>query len=122
MKIYQVLHQYEVDGGFGDAIGCKDVVACFESEHDANAFCEKYDRTHIYAEPYDELTCGTLLIKEMELVTHKEFNIKNNPSYYGYKACGWFDIEDWEDTEKYSDTEPLMVPIAPLLELDINML
>lgn len=99
MKVYQVLHGYETDGGFGDAVYCSDVVACFENENDAKAFCEKWDRTHVYEKPYDELECGTLFIQEMEFITHSEFNVENNPSHYGYHACGWFGIEDWESEE-----------------------
>lgn len=116
MRIYQVLHYYDVDGGFGDAVGCSDVIACFESEADAKAFCEKWDRTHVYDVPYAELECGTLGIVEMELVTHEEFSVNNRPSHYGYSR--WVHIEDWEEPEQYSDTEPLMSTIAEQLGLD----
>lgn len=116
MKIYQVVHYYDVDGGFGDAVGNSDVIACFEREEDAKAFCEKWDRTHVYDVPYAELECGTLGITEMELVTHEEFDVNNRPSHYGYNV--WFHIEDWEEPEQYSDTEPLMSTIAEQLGLD----
>jgi hypothetical protein len=67
MKIYLVMHNYDVDGGYGDAIGTTDVVAAFDNEVAANAFVEKYNNLHVYKSPYDNLYCGNLHVIPMEL-------------------------------------------------------
>ena len=82
-NIYLVFHAYDVDGGNGDAIGCKDLVAVFKEKEDAEKFIEKYSDPHVYDNPYDELWTGRLLLKEEELVTHELFDINNN---HGFNA------------------------------------
>ena len=77
MKVFQVIHEYELDGGYGDAVGCEEVVAVFENEEDAKAFVKRFARPHIYDKPYDYLTCGELSISEVEIVLHKDFNLEN---------------------------------------------
>lgn len=64
-KIYQVIHEYDVDGGYGDAVGCEDVIAVFSKKEDADAFVEKYANPHVYDTPYADLCCGKLVVKEM---------------------------------------------------------
>ena len=66
-KIYQVVHEYDTDGGFGDAIWQRDVVAVFENEDDAKAFVERFAKPHVYAKLYDSLCCGDLTIDEVEI-------------------------------------------------------
>ena len=67
-KIYQVVHEYDADGGFGDAIWQRDVVAVFENEDDAKAFVERFAKPHVYDKPYDYLCCGSLTINEVEIL------------------------------------------------------
>lgn len=66
-KIYQVIHQYDVDGGFGDAVPQEDIVAIFSAKRKAEEFVAKYIKPHVYKAPYSALYCGNLVIKEMQV-------------------------------------------------------
>lgn len=84
MKIYQVLHYYDVDGGFGDAISEVDTVGpLFSSREDAEKFVKKYSAPHVYDEPYAPLRCGYLEIEERELVD------KHEPYHVDEKSFWW---------------------------------
>ena len=83
MKIYNVAHVYDVDGGFGDAISSEDFVAAFESREDAEAFVAKYSKPYVYEKPYNELWCNHFVIVETEVVTRSEFDINKTPKEYG---------------------------------------
>ena len=67
-KIYQVVHEFYTDGGFGDAIWQREVVAVFEDLDDAKAFVERFEKPHIYDKPYDNLWCGQLEIDEVNVM------------------------------------------------------
>ena len=49
-KVYHVIHQYDVDGGFGDAIPQEDIVAIFSAKATAEDFVAKYMKPHVYEE------------------------------------------------------------------------
>lgn len=68
MKVYIVKHEYDVDGGIGDAIGKEDVLCGFTSEAEAEAFVSAYEKPHIYDQPYDDLWCGNLVIEELNMI------------------------------------------------------
>ena len=67
MTLYQVIHTYDVDGGFGDAVYQRDIIATFSSREKAEEFVAKYQKPHIYAKPYSYLSCGTLIIEENKI-------------------------------------------------------
>lgn len=67
MKVYIVKHVYDVDGGFGDAIGEEDVLCGFASKAEAEAFVSAYERPHVYDRPYNDLWCGTLVVEELNM-------------------------------------------------------
>ena len=67
MEVYIVKHEYEVDGGFGDAVGVSDVLCGFASKAEAEAFVRAYENPHVYDRPYAELTCGDLVIEELTM-------------------------------------------------------
>ena len=75
MKVYAVYHLYEIDGGSGDAVASEICVEIFERESDAKAFVDKCHNPRVYRKPYDELYCGVLSIREMNIITHDEFNL-----------------------------------------------
>ena len=77
MKVYQVFHLYDVDGGFGDAVGQSEVIASFENKDDAIALCERLRNEHVYDKPYADLWCGCLAVEEFDIVSHKDFSIDN---------------------------------------------
>ena len=83
MKIYNVVHVYDEDGGFGDAMSTEEFVAAFESAEDAQAFVEKYSKPYVYDRPYSELYCNQFVIVETEIITHAEFDINKTPREYG---------------------------------------
>ena len=67
-KCYQVVHWYDVDGGFGDAISNTDVIATFKNKEDAEKFVEKYKDPYVYDTPYQDLHCGDLEISEIDIL------------------------------------------------------
>ena len=102
-KLYQVVHDYCVDGGFGDAVPVSDVVMVFEDNDDAKAFVDRFAKPHVYDIPYAALTCGDLNIVEIDVygkgeldldkvdpVKEKFIWLKEVDGYYGA-------IEDEED-------------------------
>ena len=66
-KIYLVIHCFDVDGGFGDAIPQEEVICGFDNREDANGFVEKYSNPHIYDSPYASLECGILRVEELNM-------------------------------------------------------
>ena len=67
--VYVILHCYTVDGGFGDSVAVEDVIGFVTSEEEAKEYCEKYDSTHVYDEPYAELVCGELAYVQLNHLT-----------------------------------------------------
>ena len=91
-KVYEVVHIYDVDGGFGDAIGNEDVIAIFDDKEKAYEFANKYDNPHIYGTPYADLWCGKLRVNEKEINT-------GIPE----KEMWWLDREEEDNTEDYGE-------------------
>lgn len=111
MKIYLIQHIYETDGGFGDAIYNEEILGCFLDKAQAEEYVAKWGETqYIYAKPYDYLTYGQLLVKEMNLdslsldvdpfkdtyfekrrARYLETKKEDDPEIFGYE-----DDEDWD--------------------------
>ena len=70
--IYQVIHYYDVDGGFGDAIQKEKVLFTTLNKEVAEKFVHKYSNKHIYDTPYNDLYTGELAIKEMPIINKYE--------------------------------------------------
>ena len=70
--VFQVIHDYDVDGGFGDAVGCSDVIATFKDQKDAEAFIEHFARPIVYDKPYSELHCGELRMEPVQIIEHND--------------------------------------------------
>lgn len=68
MKIYNVIHKYDVDGGFGDAISQSKLLFTTTSKEVAEQFVNNYSNPHIYEVPYSELWEGTLVITEQTVI------------------------------------------------------
>ena len=103
MNIFQVVHVYDEDGGFGDAIRCEKVVAVFESEEDAKAFVERFARPHVYDKPYAYLMCGELDIWEINVIQHKDFDLENwNENEFSWNSGYMKDEYEEEDSEDYN--------------------
>ena len=102
--IYQVVHQYDVDGGFGDAIPRVDVLEVFESKKNAEKFVEKFGNPHMYDKPYHELWCGNLFIKEIEVVPEQE--IDEWLESYNKEDMWWLDNNGWVYEYSWEREEP----------------
>lgn len=74
-KLYQVVHNYDVDGGYGDAIPVSDVIMVFEDIEDAKAFVKRFAKPHVYYIPYAELVCGLLDIIEINVYEKDELDL-----------------------------------------------
>ena len=76
MKIYIIIHCYDVDGGFGDAIPDETPLFATKSKTKAEAYVAKYSNPEVYASPYADLYHHELRIKEINL---KEPDINVDP-------------------------------------------
>ena len=95
-EMYVVTHEYNTENMDFESVSYSDLVACFENFQDAEAFCKKWDKDHKYYEnDIYSFYCGELIIQEIKFVSHTEFNVENNPSFYGYK-CNKVKIDDWK--------------------------
>ena len=99
--MYQVVHCYDTDGGFGDAVSEERVVAVFEDEDDAKAFISKFEKPHVYFVPYDELMCGTLEPRELEVISHDSFNIGSVDT----SEFWWLQKSMWEEMHEKAEKE-----------------
>ena len=66
-KVYVIMHQFEKDGGFGDAIRTEELIAIFEDLKMAEVFKEKFQKPHVYDNPWADLECGELEIREIAI-------------------------------------------------------
>lgn len=81
MKLFGVYHEWDTDGGFGDAVGQKDLIGVTNSEEEAKAYVEKWSNDHIYDKPYDYLHCGLLIYEELPMLG----SIDEEPDIYPYE-------------------------------------
>ena len=124
MKIYNVFHCYDEDGGYGDAIGVTDLVAVFSSREEAEKYVKKYSNRHQH--PWAYLHRGGLRISEgqtvFDSVDEAEPFDAGDPDEYGKYLQKMIDMhekegsssyfpEDWkEDYEKYINGIPYEEP------------
>ena len=73
MNVYVIKHEYEIDGGFGDAVDVSDVIGFCTTEDKAKEICEKYSNGHVYDVPYQELECGHITYEELHEVNDDMF-------------------------------------------------
>lgn len=66
-KVYAIMHQFDEDGGFGDAVYKEELIVVFEDKKMAETFIEKFQKPHVYDIPYDKLRCGELEIREIAI-------------------------------------------------------
>ena len=99
--IYIVYHDYDVDGGFGDAIYESDIVCAFATEEEAKAYVEKWDNTIIYDKPYDCLTMHSLTYAKLDMSTHTI----DTPPYEGWEEETRRAMEDYPELNKVTEEE-----------------
>lgn len=74
-KMYGIFHIYDVDGGFGDAVSCSDLLFVTDSEEAAEAYAQKWSCQHVYDEPYAELERGLLIVREVPFLTDEDASV-----------------------------------------------
>ena len=100
MEIYRVIHDYDIDGGFGDAVSKQEIVTSFFNEEDAHAFIEKYEKPHVYDVPYSSLECGMLSVRAVQVYNSiEEFETENSTDFW------WLNNRVIEDNEEDDDEE-----------------
>lgn len=75
-KIYLVMHSYETDGGFGDAVDCEDIIAAYTDLKRAEDYVLRWNSPCVYDSPYADLHCGKLFIRELSV---DSVSIDTNP-------------------------------------------
>ena len=78
-KIYGIFHEWETDGGYGDAVYRCDLIGVVNDEETAKAYVKKYKNPHIYDMLYDYLEAGDLTYMELESLT-----LDVSPASLGY--------------------------------------
>ena len=74
-KLYIIVHYYDVDGGFGDAIPREEVIATvWATEEETKSFLEKYDKPYVYDTPYADLECHGVNICELDPIDISELD------------------------------------------------
>lgn len=67
MKIYLIIHSYDVDGGFGDAVSKEEILFATSNKEDAEEYRRKYNDPCIYESSYEDLYSNEISVREMEL-------------------------------------------------------
>lgn len=80
-KMFGVYHRYDVDGGFGDAVGCKDLLFVTDDVEKAQEYVNKWSCPHVYERPYADLYRGELLVKPIPSLDEIDFD---KPPFYWY--------------------------------------
>ncbi len=76
-KVWNVIHIFDVDGGFGDAIYEEEVVlTIYATDEEAKAFEEKYNKPYVYDHPWMDLTCHGVCLEEVKPIDVSEVNEK----------------------------------------------
>ena len=108
MQIFDVVHLYDVDGGFGDAVGREKTLVTFTNYDDALAFVKKYEKPHVYDVPYSYLECGELQIVERTILSSlSEFDTEE-VKHFWWLTNEVIDVEDDEDDDWTEEDEELM--------------
>ena len=84
MKIYTVYEEYDNEGEFGDAVPEISDWYTFAHKEDAYAFKQKYNNPHMYNKTsIAEFWCGTLEVREIEILDHFDPNAGIEYESYG---------------------------------------
>lgn len=113
---YAIIHYYDVDGGFGDAIGTQVTLGYVEGEEKAKEYIAKYNKPKTYAIPYSRLECHALGYKK---VSTKMLDINVDPfkdDYFSMEiADGIVTLTNivWDKEDKnYEDDFPTEIDVV----------
>lgn len=74
--MYAIIHYYDVDGGFGDAIAKEETLGYVDTEEQAKEYVAKYSKPEVYDTPYAPLMWHEL---GYEKVNNKMLDLNKNP-------------------------------------------
>ena len=95
MKEYGVYVLNDVDGGFGDSVTVEHLLVTFPTVESAEQYAVKWDRTHVYSKPYDELLCGSLIVRERDKTLEGNEDTLNIPPWEIRPSLSWqFEKQD----------------------------
>ena len=101
--MFGIYHEYDVDGGYGDAIPERRLILVTEDEETAMEYVKRWSEERVYYTPYDDLYCGRLVYDELpRLITRDD--ISGSPYELvgeSAKPYGGIDGDDWSGN--YSD-------------------
>jgi len=114
--MFAIIHYYDVNGGFGDAVGKEEVLGYVETEEDAKEYVARYSNPRTYAIPYSRLECHALGYKK---VSTKMLDIDVDPFEGDYfsreRASGIVTLTDivWnKESKDYEDDFPTEVDVV----------
>ena len=114
--MFEIVHIYDVDGGFGDAVEKERVIGYVETEEDAKAYVAKYSRPEVYDIPYSRLWCHQLEYRKM---SNEMLNMSVDPFANDYfsdaRASNIAVLTDvvWDKKDKnYEDDFPTEIDVA----------
>ena len=95
MKVYIIYHDYDVDGGYGDATDQHEILWICKDEEEAKAYIERWNKPEVYDNPYDSLYKNALHYEEHDLYEHITPNMAPTErvgTFYGDKTMyEWLD-------------------------------
>lgn len=69
--VYVVFADFDVDGGFGDAIATKEPIVVFSNKYEADEYVRENNEPHTYDSPWDDLKEGGCHVEEVPLEGRK---------------------------------------------------
>ena len=102
-----IRHEYDVDGGYGDAVPVNDIVAVVEAtDEEINAFLEKWDKPRVYDRPYDGLEEHHVSAEPIEIVKDISTVVPYDPETKDWPDIpyerGGIDFKYHEDTKEWT--------------------
>ena len=129
--LWNVFHEYDVDGGFGDAIPQRDLVGtAFASEYEVDQYLKKWDKPEVYEKPYASLYNHGISVERAEVSPSLEEIIPYSPAPRGWSEKGLsYAMEEVKETlSRISEAKEsksslvLLKDLAEELEYDIDYL
>ena len=81
MNIYLIIHEYEVDGGYGDGILTQETLFATTDKALAEAYCRKWNDPFVYDKPYDSLEKNSLFVEE---INNNDFDLNTPPPEWSF--------------------------------------
>ena len=102
--LYAIIHTYDVDGGFGDAVTQEETLGVFSDERKAKEYVDKYHNPRVYSRPYSDLWEHSLRIEEIEVDTldinkspwEEEDESSTEINYKFFKRIAEYGSENWK--------------------------